>query len=77
MRESWIRRKIQSSRKGSELGRGNPEKRSRAVLDWNPRLRPGQAFEGGCPYTSKPTHCAVWWAENEPVVRRWEPAETL
>ncbi len=25
----------------------------------------------------KPTHCAVWRAENEPVVRRWEPAETL
>jgi hypothetical protein len=27
--------------------------------------------------TIKPTHCAVWRAENEPVVRRWEPAETL
>ena len=25
----------------------------------------------------KPTHCAVWRAENEPVGRRWEPAETL
>ena len=26
---------------------------------------------------SKPTHCAVWRAENEPSLDVWEPAETL
>ena len=26
---------------------------------------------------NKPTHGAVWWAENEPSLDVWEPAATL